>query len=222
MQLFNTSWTQLRTIVSLSNDGTFLEATNPTALPTTAAISGEAYAEIAWPLNAMRIYGVRVQPATTSRWYPLKKIPWAAYHDYQYDQVLEGYRRQPGPRAYCARTIPKASEATEQTGSIMILPVPTGGLYRLWYMESYQPQVEEDDLFYGHDEWFEFAIYHTMIKMLGPDADSRKSYAMWSMERAEARALIEATGKRLDDGMALEPRDARGDGDDMDTWGAPL
>ena len=222
MQLFNTSWVQLRSIVSLANDGTFLEATAPAALPTTAAVAGEAYAEIAWPINAMRIYGVRVQPTTSSRWYPLKKIPWAAYHDYQYDQVIEAYRRQPGPRAYCARSLPSASETTEAVGAIMILPVPTGGLYRLWYMAAYQPQVEDDDLFYGHDEWFEFAIYQTLIKMLGPDADSKKNYAMWSMERDDARKLIESTAQRLDDGMALEPRDARGDGDDMDSWGAPL
>ncbi len=220
--LFNISWTQLRTIVSLANDGTFLDATAPANLPTTAAIAGEIYSEIAWPVNAVRIYGVRVRTVTNGRWYPLKKIPWAAYHDYQYDQVIEAYRRQPGPRAYCARSMPSANEATEVTGSIMVLPVPTGGVYRLWYMTAYQPQVEDDDLFAGHDEWFEFAIYATLIKMLSPDADMKKNYAMWSIERDNARALIESTAMRLDDGMSMEPRNARDDGDDLDGWGGAL
>ena len=220
--LFNVSWTQLRTIVSLANDGTFLEATAPANLPIVAAVSGEVYAEIAWPVNAVRIYGVRCQVTTSSRWYTLKKIPWAAYHDYQYDQVIEAYRRQPGPRAYCSRTLPSASETTEVAGAIMIMPVPTAGRYRLWYMAAYQPQVEDDDLFAGHDEWFEHAIYATLIKMLSPDADMKKNYAMWAIERDAARDLITSTAQRLDDGMALEPRDARGDGDDMDGWGSAL
>lgn len=222
VQLFNVSWVQTRTIVSLADDGTFLEATAPAALPLVAAVTGEVYAEIPWPIGAMRIYGVRVQPTSAARWYPLKKIPWSAFHDYQYDQVIESFRSSPGPRAYCSRTIPSANETTEVAGTIMVLPVPRGGSYRLWYQAAYQPQVEDNDLVYGHDEWFEYAIYSTMIKMLGPDADSRKNYETWSNERDRARALIEATAMRLSDGMAVEPRDARGDGDDLDRWGSPL
>lgn len=222
IQLFNVSWVQTRTIVSLADDGTFLNATAPAPLPTTAAVTGEVYSEIAWPIGAMRIYGVRVQPTASSRWYALQKVPWSAFHDFQYDQVIEAFRHSPGPRAYCSRSIPSATEATEVAGAIMVMPVPRGGTFRLWYMESYQPQVEDDDLIYGHDEWFEYAIYATMIKMLGPDADSKKNYDQWAMERTEARKLIEATATRLSDGMAMEPRDARGDGDDLDRWGAPL
>jgi hypothetical protein len=221
-QLHNVSWQQTRHIVSLAEDGTFLTPTSALALPTTPVITGEAYAEVDWPIPAVRVYGVRVQVTASSKWYPLKRIPFSALHDYQYASIMEGYRRQPGPMAYCGREIPKASEATEVAGKVMILPVPTSGLYRLWYMEAWQPQVEDDDLFPGHEEWHEYAIYSTLIKMLGPDADSKKMYPIWDMERKEARSQIEATAKRLQDGMAIEPRDARGDGYDPDVWGGPL
>jgi hypothetical protein len=221
--LYNVSWQQLRAIVSLADDGTFLNATDVLALPTTSPVTGEVYAEIDWPVNASRIYGVRVQATSNARWYPLKKIPWAAFHDYQFDALIDSFRRQPGPRAYCSRIIPSAVETVETVGKIMILPVPAAGSYRLWFMESWQPQVEDDDLFPGHEEWHEWAIYNTLIKMLGPDADSKRNYPMWSGERAEARKLIESTAVRLSDGMAMEPRDARGDGDDPEGgWGGTL
>jgi hypothetical protein len=220
--LINASWQRLRAIVSLADDGTFLQATDPALLPTTAAVSGEVYAEIDWPVDAARIYGVRVQDAAGQRWRPLKKIAWAAFHDFQYDHLIEGWRRQPNVRAYATRAIPSANETTEVAGKIMLVPVPKQGSYRLWYMQAWQPQVEDSDLLPGHEDWIEFVIYDVMIKMLGPDADSRKSYTQWAAERQAARALIESTAMRLSDGMSLEPRDARGDGEDDHGWGGPL
>lgn len=185
-------------------------------------MDGEVYAEIDWPVNAARIYGVRVQNATGQRWRPLKKIPWSAFHDYQNDALFEGWRHQRSVKAYCSRAIPKSSGATEVPGKIMILPVPLGGLYRLWFMEAWQPVIDDGALIPGHEEWHEWTIYNVMIKMLGPDADSKKQYPIWSSERAQARLLIESTAVRLSDGMAMEPRDARGDGEDGDGWGGPL
>ena len=216
--LINVAWQQLRTIVSLCADGTFLEATAALALPTTPVITGEAYSEIPWPLNASRIFGVRVQSTTGGRWYPLRRIPWVAHHDYQFERVLESYRRQPGPIAYCARAIPKGVETTETVGQIMLMPVPRGGLYRLWYLENWTPQLEDDDIFNGHSEWFEFVIYSVLIKMLSPDADSKKNFGLWSVERDKALELIESEAKAMEDGMPVEPTDGRYDG--MDPEGA--
>ena len=222
VQLHNVSWQQLRVIVSLADDGTFLQATGITNLPTTAAVTGEVFAEVDWPLNAARIYGIRVQATSSTRWYPLRRIPWAAFHDYQFDALIEGWRAQPGPIAYCSREIPKAAETVETAGKIMILPVPPRGRYRLWYMEAWQPQVEDDDLIPGHEEWHEWAIYNTMIKMLSPDSDPKKQYAQWAAERMECRKMIEATATRLSDAMPMEPRDARNDGLDPEVFGGPL
>lgn len=217
--LWNVGWQNLRTIVSLASDATFLQGTAPAALPTTAAIAGEVYSEIDFPINAVSVYGVRVQRTTATKWYPLKRIPWAAYQDYQYRGLWTTYAQQQMPCAFVAREIPKGVEGVETAGKVMILPVPQGGLYRLWYMEAWTPQVEDDDLFSGHEEWFEYVIYNTMIKMLGPDADSKKRYPEWTTERQLARNLIESRAQRLEDGLSLEPRDARNDGFDMDGWG---
>ncbi len=216
--LINVAWQQLRTIVSLSSDGTFLEATAALALPTTPVISGEAYSEIPWPVNASRIFGVRCQTVTGGRWYPLKRIPWVAHHDFQSSRLFADYARQPGPIAYCTRSVPRGVETTETAGNIMIMPVATSGSYRLWYLENWTPQVEDDDLFNGHSEWFEFVIYSTLIRMLSPDADSKKNYGMWSVERDRMQELIEAEALKLEDGMPVEPTDGRLDGGDPDGY----
>jgi hypothetical protein len=221
-QLWNISWQHLREIVSMSAEGAYLEATAPANLPVVAAVTGEVYAEIDWPIDAVAIMGVRVRVVSSGRWYPLKRIPWAAYQDYQYANFIDTFRHQPGPIAYIARKIQDGIETTETPGKIMILPVPTGGTYRLWYLPAWTPQVEDDDTFSGHAAWFEWCLYDVLVKMLGPDADSKKNYAMWSIERDGARALIESRANRLVDGDAMEPRDARGDGFDFDGWGGPL
>lgn len=218
-RLFNISWANTRAIVSNSNDGTYLEATGILTLPLVPAITGEAYAEVPWPTNASRIFGIRCRTTSSAKWYPLKRVPWAAHHDFQWERVLSLWSRQPGPRAYCSRALPKASETTTTTGNIMIMPVPLQGDYRLWYLESWVPQVEDDDLIAGEAEWFEYAYYCTLIKMLGPDADSKKQYPQWSVERAEARAYIERFAEKLEDGLPIEPRDGRFDGEDPEySW----
>lgn len=222
LQLFNVSMQEVQKRVSLADDGTFLDATAVLTLPITPAITGEVYSEIPWPVNAMRIYGVRVLPSTGGRWYPLKKIPWAALHDFQYEPLIESYTRQPGPVAYASRRVPRGVETTETSGAIMIIPVPKGGSYRLWYMQNYEPQVEEDDLTNSQSGWIEWCIYDTMIKMLGPDGDAKRAYTMFAHERTRQEALIEAEAVRLSDGMAEEPRDARGDGFDDHAWRSPL
>jgi len=219
-QLWNVGWQQLRTIVSLAADGTFLEATAPLALPTTPVITGEAYSELPWPVNASRIFGVRCQTTSAGRWYPLKRAPWVAHHDLQNSRLFVDYARQPGPRAYCSRSIPRGVETTETAGNIMIWPVATSGNYRLWYLENWTPQVEDDDLFNGHSEWFEFVIYATLVRMLSPDADSKKNYGMWSVERDRHQQLIEDECKSLEDGMPLEPTDGRYDGVDPEGFDA--
>jgi hypothetical protein len=169
-------------------------------------------------VNASRIFGIRCQTVTGGRWYPLKRLPWVAHHDMQTSRLFADYARQMGPRAYCSRSIPRGVETVETAGNIMIWPIPTQGSYRLWYLENWTPQVEDDDLFNGHSEWFEFVIYSVLVKMLSPDADSKKNYAMWSVERDNARTLIEDECKSLEDGMPLEPTDGRYDGSDPESF----
>lgn len=218
-QLFNVSWGEMREVVALANEGSYLEATAFAALPTTAAVTGEVYAEVDWPTNAVGVYGVRVLAAAGGQPYALKRIPWAAYQDYQYRGLFGGSSRPGAPIGYTSRRLPEGIATVETAGKVMIVPVPSGGTYRLWYLQAWTPQVEDGDLFYGHAEFGEHAIYSTMIKMLGPDADSKKMYPIWDKERARVEARIEARANKLEDGQGIEPRNGRFDGYDGDGWG---
>lgn len=220
-QLFNVSWQEVREEVSDCNDGSFLKGTDPANLPTTAAATDETYAEIDWPIAAIAIYGVRVKVAT--RWYALKRIPWAAYQDFQYQGFFETFTAAKSPRAYTPRYLPDGNSSSGSPGKIMIIPVPQTGVYRLWYLEAWQPQATDSSsdpyLFAGHTEFVELAILKTLIKMLGPDGNQGAKYSMWDKERAIVLERIRTRALRMDTGTSLEPRDARWDGMDRDGWG---
>ena len=218
-QLWNVSWAELREKVSILNDGAFLEATAPANLPTTAAVTGEAYAEVDLPVDAIASYGVRVLLPSSTRYRPLKRIGFAAIHDYQCSTS-----RRPGPRVYHSRKVSTGAPASpgpaEVVGNVMIAPVPTGGVYRLWYLQAWSPQVADSDKFGGHASWVEWALWHTCIKMMGADQKKNNFYTIADRERTKLSDQIEARAQALDSGMSEEPRDARGDGEDYDDfWG---
>jgi hypothetical protein len=217
-QLFNVAWQETREIVALAGDGSWLKATTTASLPTSAAVTDETYAEIDWPIGAVGVYGVRVQIGS-GRWYPLKRIPWAAYQDYQYSGFFESLSSARNPVAYIPRILPEGGTATESVGKVMIVPVPTSGSYRLWYLEAWAPQTGDTFQFAGHSEFIEHAILGTLIKMLQPDGDMNGQYGIWSKERERIEARIESRARRLDGGTSMEPRDARGDGIDPEQWG---
>lgn len=216
-QLFNGSWRQLREVVSLASDGSFLTGTAPAALPLVAAVTGDVYAEIDWPLDAVGVYGVRVQTQTNGRWYNLKRIPFAAFTDYQSSDLLLSFPTSRGPIGYCTRLLPDGVGAVETVGKIMVVPVPRAGNYRLWYLSAFTDRTADTDTFNGLAEFYEWAILQTCIKMLSPDADSSKQYAMWIQERERVEELITARAKRFE-GDAVEPRDARYDGYEDTGW----
>jgi hypothetical protein len=220
-QLFMESWRQLREIVALASDGSYLVGTTPAALPIVAAVTGDVYSEVDWPLDAIGVYGVRVQRQTNGRWYPLRRVPWVAFQDFQSDQLFGAFSQQQGPVGYCSRFAPDGggtSAATETAGKVMIFPVPQGGNYRLWYLQAFADRIADTATFNGFAAFHEWAILHTCIKMLGPDADSKKVYAMWDNERRIARELIEARALNFEPGQAIEPRDGRDDGYDGSGW----
>jgi hypothetical protein len=220
--LFNGSWRRLREIVSLASDGSYLEGTAPAALPTTAAVTGEVYAEIPWPLGAVGVYGVRVQTATGGRWRNLRRIPFTAYQDFQEDNLLYSLPPMRGPIGYTSRLLPDGVGSVETVGQVMITPIPTGGLYRLWTLSAFASRTADTDTFNGFSDFFLWAELDTCIQMLSPDADSQGVYSMWSAERKAARDLIETRAARLEAGDAQEPRDARGDGYDYGDWRGSL
>lgn len=219
-QLFNVSWAEYRELVSLNNDGAFLDATDPDDLPTDPAVTGESYAEVDIPVAALGVYGVRVIRPGETNYKPLKRIGFAAIHDFQCP------RGRRAPLVYHTRTLPTGAAAAvsggEVVGKVMIAPVPTGGTYRLWYLKAWEPLVANGDKFGGHMSGIEWSIWHTCIKMMGAEQQKTKFYELCDRERSKIEARIEARALALDSGMSEEPRDARGDGeafwDHEDEW----
>lgn len=210
-QLINVSIQEFREMLSLASDGAYLVATDTAALPTAAAVTGETYAEVNWPLDAVGVYGVRV--LVQDRWYPLKRIPFAAYQDYQHAS-LASYPNQGDPIGYTSRHLPQwdAAEEEESVGKVMITPVPRRGSYRLWYLQAWAPLTADDDKFFGLAEGQEWVILNTILKMAVPDEDGDRFYTKVEKQLAKVEARITARAQKLEAGDAIEPRDARWDG----------
>lgn len=221
-QLFNAAWRETREIVAMASDGSYLLRTATLTLPVTPAVTGEVYAEVPFPTDAIAIYGVRclVNPP---RWYPLRRISFSAIHDFQSEGLNGvGYNPVRGPIAYCTRLIPDGVGSVETAGTIMLAPVPVGGSYALWYLQGWQDRTADTDTIPGMADWIEHAILGTLIKMSQPDGDSQKQTQIWMMERNRIQDLIESRAMKLDAGLPLEPRDARGDGYDPDLFRGTL
>lgn len=217
-ELWNISWQELREMVSFLEDGTFLTQTAVATLASvgaTTAVTGEAYSQIDWPLDAVAIFGVRVK--TNDRWRALRPLPAAALHDYQYDGLVSGNSR--APVGYILKQIPFASGSTETVGKIMLVPVPSSGSFSIWYLQAWAPITSDTDKVSGHAAWIEWSIWDTVIKARAKDGLQDATYRIAVEERERCRDRIETRASRLSDGLSMEPRDARRDGAEPDPYG---
>lgn len=222
-QLFNAEWRSTRELVALASDGegAYLVRSATLALLTTPAVTGEAYIEIPWPTDAVAIASVRVLVSGT-RWYPLQRVSFNAIHDYQTETGFTGYSPNRGPRVYASKLLPDGVGSTETAGTIMIAPVPVSGSYALWYLQGWADRTADADTIPGMADWIEHAILGTLMKMASPDGDSQAQYAMWRDQRQEIEDQITSRAQKLAGSLPLEPRDARGDGWDLDRYGGTL
>ena len=217
-QLINVSIQEFRELIALGADGAYLKASEPATFAsvsaTSPAVTGETYAELDWPLDAVGVYGVRVQLTSGGRWYPLKRIPFAAYQDYQLSGLLS-LPAQGDPIGYTTRELPKGGDAdptVETVGKVMITPVPTRGSFRLWYLQAWAPQTADGAKFFGLAQGQEWVILNTIMKMATPDNEGSSFFTKVEKQLARVEARITARAQKLEAGDALEPRDARWDG----------
>lgn len=222
-QLFNASWRETRELVAMAADGegAYLIRGATTPLPTAAAVTGEAYAEVPWPVDAVAIAGVRCLVNGT-RWYPLQRVSFSAIHDFQLETGLVGYSPNRGPMAYAARLIPDGVGAVETAGQLMLAPVPVSGSYAVWYLQGWADRTADADTIPGQANWIEHAILSTCIRMAQPDSDSNKQVQIWMAERARIEDMITARAQKMAGSLPLEPRNARFDGIDIDRYGGQL
>jgi hypothetical protein len=220
-QLFNESWRELRELVAFASDGAYLQRTAAQALPVVAAVTGDVYAEIPWPTDAVSIYAVRCLVNGT-QWYSLKRIPFSGLLDYQYQGLFTGFAPNRGPIAFCTRIIPDGAANVETAGAIMLVPIPLSGTYVLWYLQGWADRTADTDTFPGLADFHEWAILNTLVKMSQPDGDSNKQVQIWMAERERVEGLITCRAQKLEAGLPMEPRDARSDGYDSQVWAGPL
>lgn len=217
-QLMNASWRQVREIAAFAMDpaGSYTTRTATLTLPTTAAVTGETYARLDFPTDAIGVYAVRCLFNAGERWKRLRRMSLDALLDVQ-NVTTSGYRSQPRPVGYHVAKLPDGVGQTETAGDIFIAPIPTSGSYALWYLQGWQDRTNDLDVIPGAADHIEYMILDTCIKMAQPDSDSNKQLQTWMMERARIKDAIEDRGLNVDAGP-IEPRDARGDGDE-DYWG---
>jgi hypothetical protein len=216
-QLINASWRETRELTAMALDGGYGVRAATLTLPTAPAVTGEIYATIPFPTDAVSVVLLVVQRATGTRWIPLDPTTLPGLYDTQ-RFTLTQLGRARLPRKYALQSIPDGVGQTETAGQLLLAPVPTGGNYAVWYLQGWQDRTNDTDTIPGMANHVEHAILGACIKMAQPDADSQKQAQIWMMERQRIEAFVTERAQRVLDGMAMEPRDARGDGEDEDLW----
>lgn len=217
-QLFNASWRETREIQAMALDAGFFQRGASTPLPVAppVAFPDECYVEVPYPTDAISVVLVLVQKATGQRWVPLSPTTLPGLYDEQRSTTFGTSRRM--PRRYALQTLPDGVGQTETAGKVLLAPVPSGGNYAIWYLQGWQDRTADTDTIPGAANHIEHAILGTLLKMCQPDSDSQKQAQIWMMERMRIQELVEARAQRMLDGMALEPRNARFDGEDPDAY----
>lgn len=167
VRMINQTWRQLRTKLTNAGWDYFLLGTTPTALPTSAAETDEQYIQVDWPTGAAKIFGVDV--LLNSTWIPVDRGTWQERRDYQHTvgTLLAGATRT--PMTYVIKTLPVENDASALTaGKIALFPLDLrGNDYRVWYLPYWVDIAAANTtyLFFGHDDWFQWAIYDVTWKI---------------------------------------------------------
>lgn len=218
---FNASAGELRLRLSNLGFDWFLERGTGT-LPTSAAVAGETYAEIEWPIRAQRIYGVHVL-FQTSLWLPLRPTNVSGLRDYQRARSLwPEYGIGPDePRAFALKKAPFGAGAVETAGKIFITPVPRQARsYALFYLENFAP-LADTDTFNGHASFVEWIVQDMVCKYSEADNDSNETFQIASVERARLEQLFAAEAPKTQLAESLPPRNVDFDLD-SGGWGPTM
>lgn len=185
-RLLNVSYQSLRSIITSCGAPFFLESTTPANLPTTPAISGEEYVEVAWPTNADEIHAVHVKGAGFgSDWLQLESVDWST-------RRVMAHRRG-CDFGWALRRVPKANPAdldAELAGVIQIMPVPNGGQYVIDYIPAHTFAAAPADLFVGMPDWLRWVTLDTIVQLLGVrdgDDSGQAPFAIGERDKVEQR-----------------------------------
>lgn len=179
-------------------------------LPTSAAVTGEEYATIAYPTGATHIKGLDVLESGV--WRRLKQLDgWAERRDHQ-----SGFSSEFGDslRPYGWDVLSHSSVATTvlTAGTIAIFPVPTSGSYTLWYLPEWTAIAGNDTYLFLYREqcWYDYHVQQAVMEISERDNDSQRRFAIAkdACDAAE-KAIGEFTADETRDGVRSWTRDVR-------------
>lgn len=190
----------LLTLATNSRWSTYLRTTGELALPTTAAVTGETYAAIPVPTACAQARKLEVKRGAV--WLPVEEVS------------LEQLRSfQPGSRVYpqacyawClldqgVNATLVGNDGSQDAGLIAISPIPTDGVYQLWYLPEFAGTTAESGVggfyVYANDDHLQYHVYSVVLKILISDNDSQGMLAgaASQLQRYESRILSSAPSK---------------------------
>lgn len=216
---FNASAGELRLRLTNLGFDWFLERISGT-LPTVAAVTGETYAVIDWPIRAQRIYAVRVLYGSDVGWLPLTVTNIAGLDDhYARRGAWSSYGLGPNePRAFALKRAPFGVTNVETVGQILITPIPrVARTYSIFYLENFAPMATTDT-FNGHASFVEWIVQDMVVKYSEGDNNVNDTLATALGERARLEELFAAEAPKTQLTGTLQPRFV----DEDDCFGGPV
>lgn len=169
----NGSYRSLREYVTNCGYTLFMNRGSTTALPTSATVSGEDYAQITVPTTTNVVKAIDVQ-RSGQPWGRLEEVPFGQLRDFT-SWRGSGFRPQL-PLAWSWLTAATVSGAATTAGHIAIFPIPTGGNYCLWTLPEWTDITDPTHVFLFHtEEWLQWLFAHAALKVcVFRDKDARK------------------------------------------------
>jgi hypothetical protein len=181
------------------------------ALPTTAAVTGEDYATVAYPTGATHIRGLDVLQGGV--WRRLKHLDgWAERRDHQSSFTAE-FGDQLRPYAWDVLSHGSVATTVLTAGTIAIFPIPTSGDYTLWYLPEWTNIAGNDTYLFLYREqcWYDYHVFEGIKEVCGlRDNDAQRRYDIAEkMSQEAAVAIGEFTADETADGARSWTRDTR-------------
>ncbi len=181
LPVFNASYRSLRELVTGYGYRQLVSRGTTTALPTTAAETGESYATISVPTATVQVKQVDIKTAG-GQWLTLPEVTLLQLRDFaQTSQTA-------CPRAWCWLDQGSISGSSYTQGKIAITPVPNGGSYVLWTLAEWTDVAQTTDVFLYHTEdWRQWHLYDAMAKVLGgrdKDTDRKLGFILSRLDPA--------------------------------------
>jgi hypothetical protein len=188
------SYRDLRTLATNSRWSTFLATTGALTLPVVPAITGETFAVIPAPTDAIQLR--RLETSSGTRWEPAEECPLDQLRDVQRASTVSGgwvFRWTELDAGTI--TTEDADTGALVAGRIAICPIPGSGQYQLWYLPEFAGTTAESGAggfyTYANNDFFEYHVCHCVVKLLTTDNDSQGMLTGWLalLGKYEARIM---------------------------------